>query len=103
MNKLPAKFDDLLSKHNLPILVDFWAEWCGPCHILAPVVKHLAQEWKGKVTVIKINTDEKPDLSARYQISSIPTLILFKNGSEVHRLSGAAPIDRLRLEFQPYL
>lgn len=103
MEKLPARFDDLISYHDLPVLVDFWAEWCGPCHMLTPVIKELARQWKGRVTVIKINTDEKPDLSQRFGISSIPTLILFKNGREVHRLSGAGPIERIRTEFEPHL
>lgn len=103
MEKLPPRFDDLIAQHELPVLVDFWADWCGPCHMLAPVIKELARQWKGRVTVIKINTDEKPELSQRFGISSIPTLILFKNGREVHRLSGAAPIERLRTEFEPYL
>lgn len=103
MDKLPARFDDLIAQNQLPVLVDFWAECCGPCHMLAPVVKELARQWKGRVTVIKINTDEKPELSQRFGISSIPTLILFKNGREVHRLSGAAPIERLRTEFEPHL
>jgi thioredoxin len=103
MEKLPARFDDLITQHDRPVLVDFWAEWCGPCHMLAPVVKELARQWKGRVTVVKINTDEKPDLSQRYRISSIPTLILFKNGREIHRMSGAAPLERIRAEFEPYL
>ncbi len=103
METLPARFDDLIQQHSLPVLVDFWADWCGPCHMLAPIVKELARQWKGRVTVIKVNTDEKPELSQRFGISSIPTLILFKGGKEVHRLSGAAPLDRLKAEFEPYL
>jgi thioredoxin 1 len=100
---LPTDFDNLLASHKRPILVDFWAEWCQPCHAMAPALKQLAQEWKGRITVIKIDTEKKPDLAGRYGITGIPTLILFKDGKEAHRSIGAMPFSRLQKEFESYL
>jgi thioredoxin 1 len=100
---LPTDFDQLVASHDRPILVDFWADWCAPCHMMAPALKELAQAWKGRLTVIKVNTEKKPELANRFGISGIPTLILFKGGSEVHRASGAMPLARLQKEFESYL
>jgi len=100
---LPKSFEDLIKTHDKPVLVDFWAEWCGPCKMVSPVVEQLAREWKGRVTVIKINTDEKQHVAARYHISGIPTIILFKNGKEVHRVSGALPLPALKSAFESLL
>ncbi len=100
---LPTDFDTLISTHARPILVDFWADWCAPCHMLAPVLKDLAHAWKGRLTVIKINTEQKPALANRFGISGIPTLILFKGGTEVHRASGAMPLAQLQREFESFL
>lgn len=100
---LPRDFDDLLASHDKPILADFWAEWCGPCKMMAPVLSALAKDWKGRLTVIKVDTEAKPHLATRFQISGIPTLILFKGGREVHRLSGAVPLASLKQEFESFL
>lgn len=100
---LPKTFEELIQTHEKPVLVDFWAEWCPPCKMLAPELEKLAKEWKEKVTIIKINTDEKQALANRYQISGIPTLILFKDGKEIKRTSGAMPVSALKQEFGSYL
>lgn len=100
---LPKTFEELLKSHEKPILVDFWAEWCGPCRMLSPVIAQLSKEWKDKVTVIKINTDEKPNIASKYQIHGIPTVILFKGGEEVKRISGALPLPRLKQEFESFV
>ncbi len=75
-----ANFEQEVLKYNGPVMVDFWATWCGPCRMLGPVVEELAKEYEGKVKVCKLNTDEGPDTSAKYRITSIPTIIFFKNG-----------------------
>lgn len=103
MENLPKTFDELINTHEKPILVDFWAEWCPPCKMLAPELEKLAKEWKDQVTIIKINTDEKQHLANRYQISGIPTLILFKDGQEVKRTSGAMPLQGLKSTFGSFL
>jgi len=76
-----SNFEQEVLKYDGPVMVDFWATWCGPCRMLGPVVEELANEYKGKVKVCKLNTDEGPDTSTKYGISSIPTIIFFKNGA----------------------
>ncbi|MDT7041390.1 thioredoxin [Candidatus Nitronereus thalassa] len=73
------------------VMVDFWAVWCGPCQMVAPVVEELAKEYEGKLKVMKLNTDEAPEVAGRYQIMSIPTILFFKNGEPVEKLVGARP------------
>ena len=73
------------------VMVDFWAVWCGPCQMVAPIVEELANEYAGKLKVMKLNTDEAPDVAGRYQIMSIPTILFFKNGEQVEKLVGARP------------
>jgi thioredoxin 1 len=100
---LPTSFEDLLKSHELPILVDFWADWCGPCKVIAPELVKLASDWKGKITIIKINTDEKKAIALKYGITSIPTLILFKGGKEIKRISGALNCEQLKQVFGSFL
>ncbi|HCJ66072.1 MAG TPA: thioredoxin [Elusimicrobia bacterium] len=81
-------FAEEVIQSNMPVVVDFWASWCGPCRILAPVVEELSQEYTGKIKIVKMNTDENPSTPSKYMIISIPTLIFFKNGKPVDQLVG---------------
>ncbi len=86
-------FDKLMAGSQ-PALVDFWATWCGPCKMLAPVMEELAAQYDGKVTVAKVDVDEEQDLAAQYGVMSIPTVVLFQDGREVERLVGYLPKER---------
>ena len=85
-----ATFDEEVKGESLPYLVDFWAEWCGPCKMLAPILDEVAGENADKITVAKVNVDENPDLARQFDIMSIPTLIVFKDGQPAHRFQGAS-------------
>ena len=84
-----AQFETFVARTGLPVLADFWAPWCGPCRAMAPHFERAARELKDSVRLVKVNTEEAPQLAARYDIRSIPTLILFRNGVEQKRMSGA--------------
>lgn len=86
-----SNFETEVLKSDIPVLVDFWAAWCGPCRMLAPVIDQLAEQYAGKVKVVKLNVDENPEISGRYQILSIPTVYIFKNGSKAGELIGVRP------------
>jgi thioredoxin 1 len=88
---------------DVPVLVDFWAPWCGPCRAVAPVVEEIANEKAGQLKVAKLNTDESQQTAIQYNVLSIPTLIVFKNGQEVKRVTGAYPKKRLEAEIEPAL
>ena len=85
-----------VEQSSLPVLVDFWAVWCGPCRMIAPVVEEIAADYEGRMKVGKLNVDENNDLAARYGVMSIPTLILFKNGQPVERIVGFMPKKELK-------
>jgi thioredoxin 1 len=86
-----ATFEAEVIKSAIPVVADFWAEWCGPCRMIAPVLKELARDYKDRLKIAKINVDEQPDLASRYGIQSIPTLLFFKGGEMVRQQIGAVP------------
>jgi thioredoxin 1 len=91
-----GNFDETVLKSGGPVLVDFWAEWCGPCKRIAPTIDALASEYNGKVMIGKLNVDENPDVVVKYQVRGIPTLLLFKGGQVVESVVGLAQKDYLK-------
>ena len=98
-----STFDEEVQSAGEPVLVDFWAEWCGPCKMVAPILDEIAGEQAGKLKVGKVNIDENLELARRYNVMSIPTLILFKEGNEEHRIVGAKGKAQLLQEISKYL
>ena len=98
-----ASFDEDVLKSDTPVLVDFWAPWCGPCRMLAPTVDVISEEYEGKVKVGKVNTDENPQIATQHQINSIPTLMIFKGGEVVERLVGALPKEKITEKLDAHL
>lgn len=86
-----ANFEAEVLKSQIPVLVDFWAPWCGPCRAVAPVIEEIAKDFDGKLKVLKLNTDENPKTAQSYRISGIPSLMVFKNGQPVEQVVGAVP------------
>jgi thioredoxin 1 len=98
-----ASFEEEVLQSPLPVITDFWAEWCGPCHAIAPIVEEIAQEHDGQLKVTKLNVDENPETPTKYGIRGIPTLIVFKNGQPVDTLVGWMPKEQLLKKIGPHL
>ena len=96
-------FDDVVLKSTKPVLVDFWAEWCGPCRAVAPILDEIAAENSEKITIAKLNTDEESALAIKYGITSIPTMILFVNGKAEKTMIGAKPKPALLADLQGFI
>ena len=98
-----ANFEQEVVKSDIPVLLDFWAPWCGPCKMLLPVVDEIAKEYEGKIKVGKVNTDENMSLSSQFQITSIPCLIIFKNGKAINKMVGFRPKTAIEQELNNVL
>lgn len=96
-------FDQEVIESSVPVLVDFWAPWCGPCRMVAPVVEEIAEQYVGQVKVVKVNTDDSPGVASKYGIRSIPTLMIFKGGQRVDMVVGAVPKTTLANTLEKYL
>lgn len=97
-----STFDAVVLASDTPVLVDFWAPWCGPCRMVGPILEQMAGE-RTDVKIVKLNVDENPQTAGKYRITSIPAMKLFKNGAEVHEIIGALPKASIEQELQPHL
>ncbi len=98
-----ATFDEEIASSAEPVLVDFWAEWCGPCKMIAPVLDQIAEEHAGKIRIAKLNVDDNPDIARRFDVMSIPTLIVFQDGQPAKRMVGATGTGQLLEELSDFI
>lgn len=93
-------FDQVVLQSDIPVLVDFWAVWCGPCRAVAPILDQISLEQEGKLRIVKLNVDENPNLAAKYRITSIPAMKIFKGGEEVREIIGAQPKQMIEKQLE---
>lgn len=98
-----SNWDNEVLKAEGLVMIDFWAAWCGPCRMISPTVEELAKEYKGKVKVLKLNTDENSEIATRYKIMGIPTIMFFKNGVKLDQIVGVVPKQQLRAKIESFL
>ena len=98
-----SMWESTVLQSDTPVLVDFWAEWCGPCKAMGPYVDKLAEEMEGKLKVVKMNTQDNTEVPARYGITAIPTFLVIKNGEVAKLISGAQPYDQFKSQIEPHL
>ena len=98
-----ASFENEVVRADKAVLVDFWAEWCGPCRMIAPVLEQIAEEYSSSLKIVKLDVDNNPETQWKFGVQSIPTLILFKDGKEVERVIGYTPKDRLLNRIKPHI
>jgi thioredoxin 1 len=98
-----ADFDSMISDSKVPVLVDFWAEWCGPCKMLTPILEELAVEYGEKLKIAKVNVDDNPTLAQRYKVRSIPNLVLIKDGEQIGQVVGALPKGELKSRVDSFI
>jgi thioredoxin len=100
---MPSSFQELIETSEKPVLVDFYADWCGPCKMVSPAVKQIAADLRGRITTVKVNVDRKQHVAAKHRIQSIPTIMLFHRGRELMRLQGAYPYEQLKSQVEAHL
>ncbi len=102
INVTDAEFDQKVLKASAPVVVDFWAPWCGPCRMVSPILEKLAEEFDGRVSVVKVNTDENPQYAMQYGVRGIPTVLFVAGGKEIHRQVGATSEQSFRRMFEVF-
>ncbi len=99
---LPKSFYELVETADKPVLVDFWAAWCGPCRMVSPIIERIARAYAGRLLAVKVNVDERQAIASRYQVQAIPTIMMFWKGAPIMRLQGAHPYEAIRSQIEAY-